>query len=118
MARTDVDSLLPLTPLTTAILLAVADVPLHGYALAQQLELESNGRIVPAAGTLYAALQRMLDEGLLEEATPLKGEDARRRTYGLTPFGRTAARAELHRIAQLLELGARRKLMPTARGAR
>ena len=114
----DVERLLPLSPLTTAILLAVADAPLHGYALAQLVEEETQGRIVPAAGTLYAALQRMLDEGLLEEARPVRGEDARRRTYQMTAFGRAVAKAELDRLSRLVELGHARKLLTNPRGAR
>jgi DNA-binding PadR family transcriptional regulator len=114
------DELLPLTPLSIAILLVLADGPLHGYGLIKALELETEGRIVPAAGTLYAALQRMVDEQLIEEAdapdTPEAGQ--RRRYYALTDFGRDVARAELRRLSRLLALGSAKRLAPGLLGGR
>jgi DNA-binding PadR family transcriptional regulator len=114
------DELLPLTPLSIAILLVLADGPLHGYGLIQALEIETEGRIVPAAGTLYAALQRMVDERLIEEADAPAAPDAdqRRRYYTLTAFGREVARAELRRLSGLLALGSAKRLAPGVLGGR
>ena len=109
--------LLPLTPLSIAILLALADGPRHGYGIIKALEADTEGAIVPAAGTLYAALQRMVDDGSIEETAPGgdDGGDKRRRYYAITPFGREVARAELRRLGRLLSLGSARRLAPGLR---
>lgn len=114
------DELLPLTPLSIAILLVLADGPLHGYGLIKALEVETDGRIVPAAGTLYAALERMVAERLIEETTapPALEADQRRRYYALTAFGRDVARAELRRLSALLALGSAKRLAPGLLGGR
>jgi DNA-binding PadR family transcriptional regulator len=109
--------MLPLTPVSLAVLLALAGGEMHGYALMKEVEVQSEGRLAPGTGTLYAALQRMIEEGLIEESLRKRGrdEDARRRYYAMTRFGREVARAELARLARLIELGAERKLAPVTR---
>lgn len=111
------DELLPLTPLSISILLALADGALHGYGIIKAIESDTDGRIVPAAGTLYAALQRLTDDELIEETSGRKAPDAdqRRRYYALTSFGREVARAELRRLEQLLSLSGARRLSPGLR---
>ncbi len=105
------ESFLPLTPLSLAVLLALADAERHGYAILKEIERESEGRIRPGTGTLYAALQRMVDEGLIEESGGVSEEvDARRRYYGITALGRQVARAEVRRLARLLDLAAGKRL--------
>lgn len=107
---------LPLTPLSLAVLLALADEDRHGYAILKEIERESEARIRPGTGTLYAALQRMVDEGLIEESDAAgPGEDARRRYYALTQLGRDVARAELRRLARLIERAGEKKLAPALR---
>lgn len=111
------ESMLPLTPISCAVLLALAGSDMHGYALMKEVAAQSGGRLSPGTGTLYAALQRMIEEGLIEETVGRrgKGEDARRKYYGITRFGRDVARAEMARLARLIELGAERKLVPAER---
>lgn len=109
------ERLLPLTPLSLGVLLALANGPRHGYALLKELDRQSGGRLNPGTGTLYAALQRLIDEGLLEETERPAGEDARRRYYGVTDFGREVARAELARLARLMEADGARALLPGLR---
>ena len=108
------EELLPLTPLSIAILLALAEEPRHGYGIIKALDADTDGRLVPAAGTLYAALQRMVDDALIEETAVLdeSGGDARRRYYALTAFGRQVATAELRRLDRLLSLAGARRLAP------
>lgn len=108
---------LPLTPLSLAILVALGEGPLHGYGVIKAIEEETAGRIRPAAGSLYAALDRMEEEGLLEESeAPREADDARRRYYRLTAFGRAVARAEIRRLTDVVELAGRRRLGPEAEG--
>ncbi len=109
-----IEQLLPLTPLSHAILLALAEEELHGYAIMKAVESLSDGRVKAGTGTLYAALQRMLEEGLIAEAErdPDPAGDARRRYFAITEFGRHAARAEAGRLSRLLALAERRRLGP------
>src|SRR4051812_45631759 len=91
----------PMTPLSLAILMAVADSPQHGYAIMKQLEQRPGARLVAGAGSLYAALDRMAEEGLLGAREDY--EDARRRrVFHLTRRGRQAAQEELARMSHLL----------------
>lgn len=108
----DADRRLPLTPLSLGVLLALAEGPRHGYALLKELDRQSQGRLKPGTGTLYAALQRMIDEGLLKETERPTGEDARRRYYAVTELGRDVARAELRRLAGLMDAPGARELLP------
>lgn len=118
MKRTrSASELLPLTPLSIAILLSLEEESRHGYGIIKALEQDTGGRIAPGAGTLYAALQRMVDDGLIAESTKEAppNDDQRRRYYGITPFGRDVARAELMRLAQLIGGVSARRLLPNVR---
>ena len=99
----------PLTPIAFDILLCLADGEAHGYAIMQSLrESRTSGRM--HAGTLYRALARLVDAGLIEEADdPVDTEsDERRRYYAITELGRGAARAEAKRLEA--KVGAARTL--------
>ncbi|MGD2071321.1 MAG: PadR family transcriptional regulator [Gemmatimonadota bacterium] len=92
------DRPLPLTPLSMAVLLALSEEARHGYAIRQELEARTDG--VPlGTSSLYAALRRLSDEGLIEEVSD--PTDARRRSYRVTANGRAAARAEALRMARV-----------------
>ena len=95
------DDLLPLSPTTFHVLVAMAGGPRHGYAIAQEVEELTGGRIVMGPGTLYGSLQRMATAGLIEEAAN-PGEDGlharRRRYYRMTPLGSEALRVESTRL--------------------
>lgn len=108
----DPQQFLPLTPLSASILLAVAGGAHHGYAILKELE-QRGGVRVPGAGSLYAALQRMHDEGLLEETDALDPdpEGPRRRCYVLTELARDVARLEMERLAEMVSLAAERRLV-------
>ena len=103
----------PLTPLSMAILLALLKEDQHGYALMQEVEAQTGGALVPGTGSLYAALQRLLDEGWIVESPRRRGEgeDARRRYFRITTAGRAAARAETERMVRVLETARERSLV-------
>ena len=117
--RFHVEEMLPLTPLSFHILLALADSDRHGYGIIKEVRERTNGEMNPGAGTLYAAIQRMLDEGLVAETDerPSVGDDERRRYYRLTEPGRQVARAEALRLARLIRIAADKKLIPEPRFA-
>jgi DNA-binding PadR family transcriptional regulator len=103
-----------LTPLSAAILFALADGASHGYAIIKEIEDLTNGEMRPNTGSTYLALHRLLEEGLIIESA-VKGEDARRRYYRLSDKGREAARLEARRLAQLVRIASAKRLIP--RGA-
>lgn len=95
----------PLRPVEFYILLALARGASHGYGIIQATEEQSDGRVSLDPGTLYRALARMKDDGLIEEADRREAEDLqdrRRRYYRLTPSGRELAAAEADRLAGLV----------------
>lgn len=101
------EELLPLTPVVFHTLLALAGGPSHGYAIAREVEDVSGGRVRMGPGTLYGSLQRMLDDGLIEE-TENPGEEGlhaeRRRYYRVTARGLAVLRAETGRLEQAVTL--------------
>lgn len=104
---------LPLTPLSHAVLLALADADRHGYGIIKEVERQTAGTLSPGTGTLYAALQRMQDEGLIADSdrSPAPDEDQRRKYYRLTEAGRAAARAETRRLARLVAVAEEKRLV-------
>jgi DNA-binding PadR family transcriptional regulator len=111
------ESLLPLTPLSYHVLLALVEEDRHGYAILRDIEERAAGTVRVGTGTLYAAIQRLVDEGAIEESAARRSaaDDARRRYYRLTTFGRAVARAETLRLARLLDAPGARELVPELR---
>jgi DNA-binding PadR family transcriptional regulator len=104
---TDIDALLPMPSATFHILVALAEEDRHGYAIMQDVAGRTSGAVKLSAGTLYRSIQRMLEQGLITEISSRPArelDDERRRYYRITPFGRTVARAEARRMAQMLKL--------------
>lgn len=102
----------PLSPATFYILLAVADEPTHGYAIMQEVERLSEGRITLAPGTLYTSIKRLLRENLLVEVdAPPDETDTRRRYYELTAQGRLLAQEEARRLSLLVQVAQQRQLL-------
>lgn len=100
----------PMSPQVFHILLALADAPAHGYSIMQSVEQETDGAIRLGPGTLYGAIRRLRMEGLIEEIDD--GVDASRRSYRLTPRGRSALKREARRLSQLVESARARRLLP------
>ena len=107
--------LLPLTNSMFHILLALVDEEQHGYAIMRDVEESTDGSVRLGPGTLYRAVQSLLDKGVIEESarTPNEHEDQRRRYYRLTPFGRRVLAAETQRMAAAVAR-ARAKRISTA----
>ena len=108
------EAYLPLPPATFHILLALADGEQHGYAIMKGVTERSEGTVRLGPGTLYGALKRLLESGLVEEtderADP-EQDDERRRYYQLTPFGLSVARAEARRLDAMVRAARRKKLI-------
>lgn len=93
-----------LTEAVYYILLSL-QTPLHGYGIMQNAQELSGGRVRLAAGTLYGALNVLLERGWIQA---LSGEkDSRKKEYIATDAGRAAALAELRRLRELVSSGER-----------
>jgi DNA-binding PadR family transcriptional regulator len=90
------------------ILLALADGAKHGYAIKQDVEERTSGTIRLGPGTLYEAIQRLQESGLIEESAgideePANGQQAQRRYYALTPGGWDVLRDEVRQLGAVVE---------------
>jgi DNA-binding PadR family transcriptional regulator len=117
-AEAQVEAHLPLPPATFHILLSLADGERHGYAIMQEAAERTGGAVRLGAGTLYGALKRLLEGGLVaeggERVDPAMGDDAsteRRRYYRLTPFGLAVARAEARRLDAVVRAARQKRLI-------
>jgi len=113
--QSDVDALLPLPTAVFHILVALADRDRHGYSIMQDVASRTDGKVRLSAGTLYSAVRRMLEQGLIEElreSPDPESADERRRYYGLTRFGRDVALAEARRVNDMLSHARATGLIP------
>lgn len=88
----------PMTEAMYYILLALLE-PSHGYRLMQAVGEVSGGRVKMGPGTLYGALARLEEDGLIFR---VEERDTRRKTYALTESGRAALEAEVTRLQAML----------------
>jgi DNA-binding PadR family transcriptional regulator len=106
MARRDPApvTFLPLTPVVFEILVSLAGEDRHGYSILTDIRSRTGESLRP--GSLYRALNRLLDEGLIEELDERpdpRVDDERRRYYRLTSLGRQVAKAEAARLDAQIE---------------
>jgi len=111
----DIDSFLPLPTAVFHVLVALADRDRHGYSIMQDVAARTDGKVRLSAGTLYSAVRRMLEQGLIDElreSPDPASADERRRYYTLTPLGREVALAEARRVTDLLTQARAAGLIP------
>jgi DNA-binding PadR family transcriptional regulator len=108
----------PLTAPVFHILQALADEERHGYAIMQDVAIQTNGALQLGPGTLYGCLKRMVAAGLVAESEerPAAGKDAgkndeRRRYYEMTPLGRRVVQAEAERLDNAVTAAKSRRLL-------
>jgi DNA-binding PadR family transcriptional regulator len=95
----DLSPFLPLSPATLHVLLVLAGGERHGYGIMQEVARQSNGQYKLGPGTLYDNLQKMMNQGMVDEApSPSENGDPRRRYYRLTPFGCAVLKADVARL--------------------
>jgi DNA-binding PadR family transcriptional regulator len=105
---------LPLRPVELHILLSLALGERHGYGIIQDAEERDVGD-VPDVGTLYRALARMVEQGLITHSDRRRApgaNDERRNYYRITPAGLAVARAEARRLAALTRAARLGGLLP------
>ncbi|WP_425464915.1 PadR family transcriptional regulator [Paenibacillus dokdonensis] len=97
--------MLPLTEAFYYILIALYKEPSHGYGIMQDTEKLSHGRVKIGAGTLYTALNTLLNKGLIDHFPIPEGTDSRRKMYEITEDGKIVVAAEIERLEELLKAG-------------
>lgn len=95
---------------TILILTSLAAGPKHGYALLQDIEDFAGTRLGP--GTLYGAIGRLDERGLIEAV----GEVGRRRPYRLSTAGAEALQTALAGMRAIVDEGEARLARPRAAG--
>ena len=99
------EEFLPLTPAVFHILVALGNGEAHGYAIMQDVSQRTSGVVRLSAGTLYGAISRLLDDGVIEESEERPDpemDDTRRRYYRLTDLGSRVLAAETKRMMELV----------------
>ena len=111
----DPEGHLPLSPAVFHILLALADEERHGYGIMQEVKRRTGGEVHLGAGTLYGAIKRLLERGMIAETDerpdPELNEE-RRRYYRLTDFGQRVLRVEVSRLNQLVQQARAKEVLP------
>lgn len=76
---------------------------MHGYGIMQNVKELSGGRVNLGAGTLYGAINTLLEKNWIRALESEK--DSRKKEYEITPLGRAAVEGEMVRLKELLENG-------------
>lgn len=102
----DILSNLPLREPTFLILLSLAPGPKHGYAILKEVEALSDGRVKLSTGTLYGAIERLLNQDWIRRVDdPIPNDTNRKRkAYDLTEQGRKVLNAETARLRKLVSV--------------
>jgi DNA-binding PadR family transcriptional regulator len=90
---------------TFHILVSLAGDDRHGYSILQEIAERTGGEVRLSPSTLYSAIKRLLEEGLieeLEERPDPQHDDERRRYYRITRAGKRAAMEEARQLEKLL----------------
>ena len=111
------DSSPPLSPAAFYILMALADGELHGYGIMREIAASTDGAVRLGPGTLYRVIAALLDDELIEEASPRHPtvDDSRRRYYRLTPRGRRVLSDEARRMAAAVDAARVKKILTPKR---
>ena len=113
---------IPLRPIEFEILLVLMREDSHGYAIIKDAEERWPGAVRIETGTLYRALRRLTQAGMVAPADrrpARESVDERRRYFTITRLGKTVAAAEARRLESQVNVARLRQLLPGAeRGAR
>jgi len=103
---------LPLHPLAFRILMTLLDGATFGTRIVEEIETAESGRRKLYPANLYRRIRDLMSDGLIEDAPAPAGADPRRSYVRLTAVGRAVARAEAHRLRDLVADAARHRLLP------
>ena len=91
-----------LTEAVYYILLAL-HTPMHGYGIMHYVKELSNQRVILGAGTLYGAINTLLEKGWIKALPSI--EDSRKKEYEITKVGKETLLMEIKRLEELIEHG-------------
>ncbi len=101
----DPQRFLPLKTQWFHIMLSLAGEDQHGYGIMQEVLQRTTGKVRLWPATLYGSLKRLIEAELIAESDERPApelDDARRRYYRLTAFGRQVLDAECDRLQELV----------------
>ena len=113
--QSDVDRLLPLSLPIFHLLLSLTEGERHGYALKRAILQRTEGKLNLASGALYGSINKMLEEGLIEESAERPDshlDDERRRYYRITSLGQRVVEAETLRLRNLVRFAESHLALP------
>ena len=105
MTRVDPHKFIPLKAHWFHIMLSLAGEEQHGYGIMQEVKNRTTGKVRLWPATLYGSIKRLIEAELIEESDERPApelDDARRRYYRLTDFGRRVLDAECERLQELV----------------
>ena len=108
-----------LTPAHFHILLSAAQGPIHGYAIKREVQERTSGRVKLGPGSLYWAINKLVEGGLLAEAAApsAQSDGPSRRYYRLTDAGRIRLESELELLVDIVRLAESKGLVSRAKEA-
>jgi DNA-binding PadR family transcriptional regulator len=105
MLDIDLEKFLPLKTQWFHIMLSLASGEQHGYGIMQEVLERTSGKVRLWPATLYGSIKRLMEADLIAESSERPEpelDDARRRYYRLTAFGRRVLNAECDRLQELV----------------
>ena len=109
----DPNQWLPLPLTVFHILLALVGKELHGYGIMKEVSQSTENKLRLGPGTLYGAIKRLLQAGLIEQSSERPDpdqDDERRIYYRLTDYGQQVLGAETRRMSQLVGMAKARRV--------
>lgn len=107
-----------MTPVVFHVLLSLAEADSHAYGIMKEVPERTNGTLEIGPGSLHFTLGKLGDAGMIEESDDRpdpEEDDARRKYYRLTSYGREVLSAEASLLAEIVDIAAARGLV-TGRG--
>src|SRR5260221_7073160 len=107
MPKMDPQIFLPLKMQWFHIMLSLAGGEQHGYGIMQEVLERTSGKVRLWPATLYGSIKRLIEAELIEESQERPApelDDARRRYYRLTAFGRRVLDAESEPLQELIHV--------------
>lgn len=104
--KASVDKFIPLKPNWLQILVALSAGDQHGYGIMQDVLERTDGKVRLWPAVLYGTLKKLIEADLIEESPErpaAEDDDARRRYYRMTAFGREVLAAESARLRELVQ---------------